>query len=228
MADHTAQPVRAVNLVPHSGGLPAAPAIPVEFVVLHYTAETLEDTLRIFGDPGAGAGAHLVISREGTVHEITPCWSGHAISTPHAGRSRWQDGERLWEKFNDFSIGIEIVNWNGNYFPFTTEQYDALSQALRHLRELYPALHDPARIVGHEQIAGWRGKVDPGVKFDWRRLFLEVYPEHEPPVRRSACPPALLSRLNELALGDPTDDADRARFWRAVSYFLEKATAMER
>ncbi|MBW3670112.1 MAG: N-acetylmuramoyl-L-alanine amidase [Acidobacteria bacterium] len=217
-----------MDFVPYSGETDASPGIPVEFVVLHYTAETLQDTLRIFSDPDGEAGAHLLISRTGVIHEITPCWNGRTFSAPHAGRSRWDDGEKVWKMFNDFSIGIEIVNWNGNHFPFTTEQYQALGLALRHLRGLYPALDDPARIVGHEQIAGWRGKVDPGALFDWQRLFEDVYPDREAPDRTPACPPSLLSRLEEVALGDPRNREDRARFWRAVSYFLEKSSETER
>ena len=212
-----------MTLVPCSGQIDPGPVIEVEFVVLHYTAETLEDTLRIFAEPGVGAGAHLVISRDGVIHEVTPCWQGRAVQAPHAGSSRWDDGERVWEQFNDFAIGIEIVNWNGNVFPFTDEQYQALSVALKHLRDLYPALSDPARIVGHEQIAGWRGKADPGALFDWQRLFREVYPDREPPERNPVCSPAVLARLRELAIADPTDREERARFWRAVSWFLEKA-----
>lgn len=211
-----------MTLVPYNGEI-AGSGIDVEFAVLHYTAETLEDTLRIFTEPGAAAGAHLVISREGTVHEVTPCWNGRALPAHHAGRSRWDDGQRVWERFNDFSLGIEIVNWNGNVFPFTDEQYQAVSGALTHLRELYPALSDPARIVGHEQIAGWRGKADPGALFDWQRLFREVYPDDPPPERNPVCSPAMLARLRELAVGDPENPEERARFWRAASWFLERA-----
>ncbi len=214
-----------MKLVHFKGEARSSTVIPVEYVVLHYTAETLEDTLRIFNDPEARAGAHLVISREGVIHEVTPCWDGRAISAPHAGRSRWEERSELRERFNDFSIGIEIVNWNGNVFPYTDEQYESVARAIRHLKSIYPALGDPQRIVGHEQIAGWRGKADPGVKFDWIRMFRDVYPEQPVPERLSVCSPQLLSRLNELAVGDPTDQPERARFWRAVSYFLEKAAA---
>lgn len=216
-----------MELVPYSGERHGSREIAVEFAVLHYTAETLEDTLRLFSD-AASAGAHLVISRTGVVHEVNPCWNGRAVSAPHAGESRWDDGETVWEQFNDFSIGIEIVNWNGNFFPFTEKQFEALEEALRHLKNQYPALQNPARIVGHEHIAGWRGKVDPGARFDWARLYRDVYPADTPPIRTPVCPPALLSRLNEVALGDPAVPADRARFWRAVSYFLEKSAAATR
>ena len=128
---------------------------------------------------------HLLINGDGEVFEMVPCWRGECLKAFHAGKSQWTDSSgRLWQRFNDFSIGIELVNWNGNFCPYTESQYRALCQALRRLKEIYPALRDPERILGHEHIAGFRGKSDPGRLFDWGRVFQEVFQAPEPRGRR--------------------------------------------
>lgn len=200
--------------------------IKVEFVVLHYTAETLEATLQIFSSADPKTGAHLVIAPDGRVFETTACWDGDAIAASHAGRSRWNDGAKLWEEFNDFSIGIEIVNSNGNILEYTDAQYEALADVLRHLGEAYPALRDPGRIIGHEQIAGWRGKADPGAKFEWSRLYSAVYGESPRPERRASTPPDLVDALAVFEGAAPRRPEENAGYWRAVNYVLEKSVAL--
>jgi N-acetylmuramoyl-L-alanine amidase len=165
--------------------------IPVEFVVLHYTALPLQETLDIFVAPDAKVSAHLVIDVDGTVYELVPCLQGRTLRGAHAGESRLlvqADGhDTLVESFNSRSIGIEIVNLNGNVFPFTSEQYESLAAVLQTLSTHYPALRDPAAIVGHEHIAGFRGKVDPGRCFDWQRLYGLSHPGMTMPERPAVC-----------------------------------------
>ena len=76
-----------------------------------------------------------------------------------------------WKGFNDFSIGIELVNYNGNVFPYTDQQYEALAQVILHLKSKYSSLKQAKRIVGHEHISGFRGKADHGHLFDWKRFL---------------------------------------------------------
>jgi N-acetylmuramoyl-L-alanine amidase len=170
--------------------------------------------------------AHLVISLEGVVHEIVPCWDGVAYRAGHAGASRWLEKDVAWENFNGFSLGIEIVNRNGNVFPFTQAQYAALAECLLHLKRLYPPLQTPERVVGHEHIAGRRGKVDPGVLFDWGRLFEAVYPGARHPPRLPVCPLELSRALGEFVGAEPSQPTEAARFWRAVSSFTETTVAL--
>ena len=148
--------------------------IPVEFVILHYTAQTLKGSLDIFlgSQP---VSCHLLIDRDGSVYEWVDCWEGLCKKAFHAGRSYFKESQKEWKGFNDFSIGIELVNWNGNIFQFTTEQYRSLFKVLSHLKTIYPALNNPNRVLGHEHIAGFRGKKDPGYFFNWKSLFKEVY-----------------------------------------------------
>ena len=231
------------------------PNIPVEFVILHYTAQSLKGSLNIFLN-SKQVSCHLLIDTDGQVYEMIPCWDGVCKKAFHAGKSffkepnkeknhkksnenkktQWENiketnreqknqyenfkepeketkklwknikeshketnkesekeinkkGENVkenfketekeinkqWKNFNAFSIGIELINLNGNLFPFTDQQYQSLFKVLNHLKNKYPALESEKRILGHEQIAGFRGKKDPGVLFDWPLLFQKVY-----------------------------------------------------
>ncbi len=185
--------------------------IPVEFVVLHFTAATLQRTLDIFTDAGSEVSAHLVIDRDGSIYELVPCLGGTARRAWHAGKSRMEvstNGDsQLVESFNDRSIGIELVNVNGNIFPYTEAQYASLFGVIDRLKSLYPALGRPEAIVGHEQIAGFRGKSDPGLCFEWERLFAVCYPNLGAPRRAPLCRKPFAEKMAALvrALGVTLD-----------------------
>ena len=195
--------------------------IPVEFLVLHYTAENLQSTLEIFMDTSRKVSSHLVIDQEGQVYELVECLDGFTQRAWHAGQSNWFENGAQWEQFNDFSIGIEIVNLNGNLLPFTPQQYDALKAVTSHLRMYYPALNSPQRVVGHEQIAGWRGKVDPGILFDWPQYYLQNYGEIDIPKRESYCHPEIADSCRRLIDAFPKDTPLPPKFWRAISHTME-------
>jgi N-acetylmuramoyl-L-alanine amidase len=170
--------------------------IGVEYVVIHYTAATLERTLDIFMNPASEVSAHLVIDRDGVVHELVPCFDGSALRAWHAGKSRLEvQGGALVEGFNDRSIGIELVNLNGNIIPYTEAQYAALFKTIERLKGIYPALAKAEAIIGHEQIAGFRGKCDPGILFEWERLFSVCYPNRGMPARPPLCRQAVADRI---------------------------------
>jgi N-acetyl-anhydromuramyl-L-alanine amidase AmpD len=175
--------------------------IPVDFVVLHFTAASLERTLKIFMDPATEVSAHLVIDRDGSVYELVDCLNGEARRAWHAGRSRYESARGAFEGFNDRSIGIELVNLNGNIFPYTERQYAALFRIIETLKRVYPTLSDPDSIVGHEQVAGFRGKSDPGRRFEWSRLFSVCYPNQGMPARQPLCPELMAQRMRSLVEG---------------------------
>lgn len=200
--------------------------IPVEFVVLHYTACNLKRTFDIFCDASKEVSSHLVIAEDGEVFELVRCWAGTAYRAWHAGSSRWNDGQKSWDNFNDFSIGIEIVNLNGNVFSYTHEQYTALARVMEHLISKYPSLESPDRIVGHEQIASRRGKVDPGTMFDWARFFHLVYPNNVPPFRVSICPTDLAVALKTFANPVPKDAKSATEIWESLSYLTETSVRL--
>jgi len=102
--------------------------------------------------------AHLFIRRDGDVIQFVPfhkrAW--------HAGVSSFQGRQ----KCNDFSIGIELEG--ADDVPYSSEQYEALSEIVKVLNTAYPSI-TKNRIVGHSDIAPGR-KTDPGEAFDWSRL----------------------------------------------------------
>jgi len=173
--------------------------IPVEFVVLHYTAANLQRTLEIFLDTSTEVSTHLVIDRDGAVYEMVECLSGAPKRAWHAGKSRCEvsrGGERvLVEGLNDCSIGIELVNLNGNIFPYTEAQYTSLFAVLDQLKGVYAGLAGPESILGHENVAGFRGKCDPGRCFEWGRLYSVCYPGQEMPRRVPLCSELMAGRL---------------------------------
>lgn len=161
--------------------------IPVEFVVLHFTAGSLQRTLEIFLDPKREVSSHIVIDTDGAVYEVVPCFDGQPLRAWHAGVSRLEANGSVREGFNDFSLGIELVNLNGNIFPYTEAQYSSLCAVMERLKGCYPALASPEAVVGHEQVAGFRGKCDPGRCFEWQRFFALCYPGQGAPRREPLC-----------------------------------------
>jgi len=154
-------------------------------------------------DTSTEVPAHLVIDLDGVVYEVVPCLSGEAKRAWHAGKSRLEvligDGVRLIEGFNDCSIGIELVNLNGNIFPYTEAQYASLAALIEKLKGLYPALRRPESVVGHEQIAGFRGKADPGRCFEWGRFYAVSYPNEGAPRREAICSADVAQGLRSMA-----------------------------
>ena len=81
----------------------------------------------------------------------------------HAGFSAWKYDTNL----NSSSIGIEIVNLDGNRYPYPEKQIEAVIFLMKKLLKEYEV--SPANIVGHSDIAPTR-KIDPGALFPWERL----------------------------------------------------------
>lgn len=196
--------------------------IPVGYMILHYTAVDLQGTLDIFMNPAGGVSAHLVIDVDGSVHEVVRCLEGQALRAWHAGVSLWNDKEA----FNDFSIGIELVNYNGNLFSYTDAQYQSLQQVVTILQRYYPELRKPERVLGHEHIAGFRGKADPGLCFDWNRFFTGCYPNISAPSRENVCPDKLQRSLMVLKDMEPYEAKDKACYWQMFSGLTESAVKL--
>lgn len=166
--------------------------IDVSHIVVHGTGVDATRSLQILTDGVREVSAHLLIDRDGSIFELVPCLGGATLRAWHAGVSRFfidEDGkEKQIQGFNDFSIGIELVNLNGNIFSYTEEQYASLSWCVTALGSLYKALRKPENIVGHEHIAGFRGKVDPGRLFDWNRLYGSCFVGQPTPQRTPRLP----------------------------------------
>jgi len=102
--------------------------------------------------------AHVLIDRQGDITQFV----GFDQRAWHAGQSCFRGRER----FNDFSIGIELEGTDD--LPFQPHQYFRLAQIILVLRKAYPAIVDE-NIIGHSTIAPGR-KTDPGPAFEWSRL----------------------------------------------------------
>ena len=139
----------------------------VLFVVLHFTGESLADSLHIL--TRQAVSAHYLIGDESPpvvyrlVDESQRAW--------HAGDSAWQGHAQL----NASSIGIEIVNPGGLtsadgsrvFAPYAPAQIAALIPLLRGIVARHAIR--PGRILGHSDIAPQR-KIDPGPALPWRAL----------------------------------------------------------
>lgn len=146
-----------------------------DMIVLHYTGMTsAEAAIERLCDPAAEVSAHHVVDPAGGVHSLVPedrrAW--------HAGRAAWGDIADV----NSHSIGIEIVNPGHElgYPPFSDPQMHSVERLISEAMDTWQIR--PERVVGHSCVAPVR-KVDPGEKFDWRRLArqgLAVWLDPEP------------------------------------------------
>ncbi len=144
------------------------------YIVIHYTAMTsAEDALERLCDPAFEVSAHYLIGRAGTVWQLVSedkrAW--------HAGAGTWAGCRDL----NSHSIGIELDNDGTS--PFAAPLMDSLEALLRDLmtRWAIPA----SGLIGHSDLAPDR-KLDPGARFDWRRLARQGFAHwHDAPPTES-------------------------------------------
>ncbi len=122
--------------------------------------------------------AHVLINRSGDLTQYVAfdqrAW--HAGLSSYSGR----------DKFNDFSIGIELEG--ADDIAFEPVQYLVVAKLIAALCNVYPGLtenpwlaegrigkeltkeaNDTLNIVGHSTISPGR-KTDPGPLFDWQKL----------------------------------------------------------
>lgn len=132
-----------------------------ELIVLHYTgmADGASARARLC-DPLAEVSAHWLIHENGSAEALVP-----------EDRRAWHAGAGAWlgrGDVNSRSIGIELVNPGDRPFP------EPQMAALEHLLPGIMARWGIAArgVIAHSDMAPGR-KIDPGPKFDWRRLALQ-------------------------------------------------------
>jgi len=129
-------------------------------VVIHYTAmQTAEAARDRLCDPQAEVSAHYVICPKGQVWQLVD----EASRAWHAGAGHWGPHSDV----NSHSIGIELANTG--YQPFSEPLMSALEDLLVTILKRWNI--PPEGVIGHSDMAPGR-KVDPGPRFDWRRLAL--------------------------------------------------------
>ncbi|MDQ8039170.1 MAG: N-acetylmuramoyl-L-alanine amidase [Rickettsiella sp.] len=146
----------------------------VFFLVLHYTAEDLDKSLKTLTDGTSKnpVSAHYLIpetniNKERRIFQLVK----ESERAWHAGISTWQNRTNL----NDTSIGVEIVNLGykdeegiRKWYPFTNYQIESVIELAKIIVERYQIF--PTRFIGHSDIAPGR-KVDPGPLFPWEKLY---------------------------------------------------------
>lgn len=188
-----------------------------DMIVLHYTGmESAQAALVRLSDPAAEVSAHYLVTRMGEivslVDETRRAW--------HAGRAAWGAVEDV----NSHSVGIEIDHPGHmlGYPPFPDAQIAATIGLIRAIRARWRI--PPERVVGHACVAPGR-KIDPGEKFDWRRLSLEgcavwLDAEDAPRTTASADASAFQAAARMIGYGCPQTGAwDRETFavWQAFT-----------
>ena len=171
----------------------------IDYLILHSTSGPINRVLNTLSNKSDNKSCHYVIDENGEIHQLLKVSKEETQMGWHAGRSllKLPDG-KIKSEFNNFSIGIELINKNGNLYPYTDKVYEALIDLVKHLITLFPALQDSNRILGHEHISGFRGKVDPGHQFDWERFFKGCYGPVPLPERKPQMPMQFKNLLTDI------------------------------
>lgn len=195
------------------------PQAPLQFLIFHYTATSLEGSLHILSDPAhtPPVSAHYVIAEEGTVYEMVD----PACRAWHAGESSW----RGLENMNSRSLGLEIVNSGKE--PYPTAQITSVIELAKTLQDLYKI--PPANCLGHADVAPSR-KQDPGPYFPWARLAscgLGLMPQRHPLDFYPLPPqewPLLWEKLQEWGYGLTSEKQGDAASFAALQAFSHHYT----
>jgi N-acetylmuramoyl-L-alanine amidase len=134
----------------------------IDMLVIHYTGMADEAAaLKRLRDAAAKVSSHYFISEDGVAHRLVD-----------EARRAWHAGVSFWRGISDCnarSIGIELQNpgHEFGYRDFPEAQMRALEGLALDILNRHPI--PPINVVGHSDIAPAR-KMDPGERFDWKRL----------------------------------------------------------
>jgi N-acetylmuramoyl-L-alanine amidase len=131
-------------------------------LLLHYTGMiSCARAIDWLSRPEARVSCHYVIDTDGRITQMV----GEDMRAWHAGVSAWA-GET---DINSCSIGIEIHNpgHDQGYPDFPEAQMAAVVALSDDIVRRWSIRAE--RVLGHSDVAPQR-KIDPGEKFDWRRL----------------------------------------------------------
>lgn len=163
---------------------------PIEYIVIHFVSDvvnskqepySIEKVKNIFMQ--TEVSTNYIIDRDGSII----CFIPEDRSAWHAGAGTYGGDERLTNKMNKYSIGIEILAIGSqtdmaaylspdeyNSVPkeligFTDEQYASLKTLIEDICQRHSIEFDREHIIGHSEYNG--KKSDPGELFDWSKLF---------------------------------------------------------
>ncbi len=139
-----------------------------EFVVLHFTEmPDAASALDRLCAPEAEVSAHYLIGRDGRLWQMVD----ETLRAWHAGAGMWRGHDDI----NSRSIGIELDN--DGHSPFSAPLMARLETLLPGILTRWAI--PPSGVIAHSDMAPER-KIDPGPRFDWRRLArqgLAIWPE---------------------------------------------------
>ncbi len=171
-------------------------------IVLHATVGDATPSLNWLTNPASQVSCHYLIDRDGTIYQLVAeeerAW--HAGPSFYNGLSDW----------NNFSIGIELVNRNDGFDPYTDALMASCKQLCIYLVDKYGI--QPNMIVTHQMISGAiTGKTDPK-GFPLEAFIMSVAQELPTDIRLAAwmalgisfnADAALQKKAKELGLGHP-------------------------
>ena len=144
----------------------------IEFIILHYTAMSTENSLERLCDPVYEVSCHYLIDPSGNCYQLVD----DSKRAWHAGKSYW----RGYVDLNSRSFGIELVNSGNENYP--EAQMKSLIRLLKYLIGSFKL--NPKNVLGHSDIAPSR-KLDPGKWFNWKKLSANgvgLFPEVSTPI----------------------------------------------
>jgi len=171
-------------------------------IVLHATVGEGGPSLSWLSNPSSEVSVHYLVDRDGTVYQMVAeaerAW--HAGPSFYAGLSDW----------NNFSVGIEMVNRNDGIDPYNPPLVEACRKLCAYL--VYKYAITPQMIVTHKMISGAiTGKSDPK-GFPLEAFVMSIARELPPEIRLAAWmamgisynpDAAIQRRAKDLALGRP-------------------------
>ncbi|MFY0596220.1 MAG: N-acetylmuramoyl-L-alanine amidase [Cognatishimia sp.] len=137
-------------------------------IVLHYTAmASAKAACKTLCNPETEVSAHYLISSKGQIEQLVQ----EDMRAWHAGVGQWGEITDV----NSHSIGIELDN--DGFSPFAEPLMGSLEWLLPHIMRRWDI--PKQNVIAHSDIAPHR-KIDPGPRFDWKRLArrgLAIWPD---------------------------------------------------
>ncbi len=133
-----------------------------DMLLLHYTGmHSCEKAIDWLARPESKVSCHYVVAEDGTITQMV----AEGMRAWHAGQSIWSGTTDI----NSCSIGIEIHNPGHaqGYPDFPDAQMDAVTRLSADI--VTRNRISKSRVLAHSDVAPQR-KIDPGEKFNWRRL----------------------------------------------------------
>jgi N-acetyl-anhydromuramyl-L-alanine amidase AmpD len=135
--------------------------LPVQALILHHTGGNLAGSYDVLQGRKSShrVGIHYLVTDENPPRIIAMVPESKVAY--HAGKSAW----RQFDGLNQPSIGIEIINLDGNIHPYPVAQQELVAKLCADILRRHPSIL-PTEVLAHSDIAIGR-KIDPGLFFPW-------------------------------------------------------------